>query len=77
MDLVGADGNAHALVLPFDLLASLLMTLPRILQTALDARLFVERKIYDEFVGRVAAFNNTLRVGDGSDPETQVGPLVS
>src|SRR6204780_899364 len=40
-------------------------------------RLFVERKIYDEFVGRVAEFSKTLRVGDGSDPETQVGPLVS
>ena len=40
-------------------------------------RLFVEKKIYDEFVGRVAAFSKTLRVGDGSDPETQVGPLVS
>lgn len=40
-------------------------------------RLFVEKKIYDEFVGRVADFSKTLRVGDGSDPETQVGPLVS
>src|SRR5215475_533105 len=40
-------------------------------------RLFVERKIYDEFVGRVADFGRSLRVGDGRDPETQVGPLVS
>src|SRR6516225_787206 len=40
-------------------------------------RLFVERRIYDEFVGRVAEFGKTLRVGDGRDPETQVGPLVS
>src|SRR4030088_827194 len=40
-------------------------------------RLFVEHKIYDEFVGRVAEFSKTLRVGDGRDPETQVGPLVS
>jgi len=40
-------------------------------------RLFVEQKIYDEFVGRVADFSKTLRVGDGRDPETQVGPLVS
>ena len=40
-------------------------------------RLFVERKIYDEFVGRVADFSKTLRVGDGRDPATQVGPLVS
>ena len=40
-------------------------------------RLFVEKKVYDEFVGRVADFSRTLRVGNGIDPETQVGPLVS
>lgn len=40
-------------------------------------RLFVEKKIYDEFVGRVADFSKTLKVGNGSDPATQVGPLVS
>jgi aldehyde dehydrogenase (NAD+) len=33
--------------------------------------------IYDEFVGRAADFSKTFRVGDGSDPATQVGPLVS
>jgi aldehyde dehydrogenase (NAD+) len=40
-------------------------------------RLFVERKIYDEFTHKVAAFSKTLRVGDSRLPETQVGPLVS
>jgi aldehyde dehydrogenase (NAD+) len=40
-------------------------------------RLFVERRIYDEFVGRVADFSKGLRVGNGLDPETQIGPLVS
>ena len=40
-------------------------------------RLFVEKKVYDEFIGRVAEFAKTLRVGNGIDPETQVGPLVS
>src|SRR3984957_9179358 len=40
-------------------------------------RLFVERRIYDEFVDRVAAFGNGLRVGNGADPATQIGPLVS
>jgi aldehyde dehydrogenase (NAD+) len=40
-------------------------------------RLFVEKKIYQEFTERVAAFSRTLKVGDGSDPATQVGPLVS
>jgi aldehyde dehydrogenase (NAD+) len=40
-------------------------------------RLFVERRIYDEFVGRVAEFGKGLRVGNGADPQTQIGPLVS
>ncbi len=40
-------------------------------------RLFVERKVYEEFVGRVAEFGRGLRVGDGIDPDTQIGPLVS
>src|SRR5262249_41375444 len=38
MDIAGINGEAHRLVLPFDVLSSLLMTLPRMLQTALDAR---------------------------------------
>jgi aldehyde dehydrogenase (NAD+) len=41
------------------------------------SRLFVERSIYQEFVERVAAFSNQLRVGDGTDVETQIGPIVS
>jgi aldehyde dehydrogenase (NAD+) len=40
-------------------------------------RLFVERKVYDEFVGRVADFGKGLKVGNGVDPDTQIGPLVS
>lgn len=40
-------------------------------------RLFVERKIYEEFSQRVADFGKSLKVGDGRDPEVQVGPLVS
>jgi aldehyde dehydrogenase (NAD+) len=40
-------------------------------------RLFVERRIYDEFTGRVAEFGKGLQVGAGIDPKTQIGPLVS
>ncbi|WP_424811518.1 aldehyde dehydrogenase family protein [Roseococcus sp. YIM B11640] len=40
-------------------------------------RLFVERKVYEEFTARVAAYGKSLRVGDGRDDMTQVGPLVS
>jgi hypothetical protein len=38
MDFLGTDGTPHRIVLPFDALTGLLMTLPRMLQTALDAR---------------------------------------
>ena len=41
------------------------------------SRLFVERSIHEEFVGRVAAFAERLKIGDGSDPETEIGPLIS
>jgi aldehyde dehydrogenase (NAD+) len=44
---------------------------------AAGTRLFVERPIYDEVVARVAAFTETLRVGPGLDPASQIGPLVS
>jgi aldehyde dehydrogenase (NAD+) len=40
-------------------------------------RMFVERGIYDEFTERVAEYSKSLRVGDSSDPETQIDPLVS
>ena len=40
-------------------------------------RLFVEQRIYEEFTTRVAEYGRGLRVGDGLDSETQVGPLVS
>ncbi len=40
-------------------------------------RLLVQRRIADEFVERLAAFGRTLKVGNGLDPEVQLGPLVS
>ncbi|MES2482952.1 MAG: aldehyde dehydrogenase family protein [Pseudomonadota bacterium] len=40
-------------------------------------RLFVQRGIQDEFVERVAAFAKTLRVGEGTDPSVQLGPIIS
>jgi len=40
-------------------------------------RIFVERRIHDEFVDRVTAFSKTLRVGDPFDPQSQLGPVVS
>ncbi len=40
-------------------------------------RLLVEQPIYEEFVARVADFAKTLKVGNGLDTTTQIGPLVS
>jgi aldehyde dehydrogenase (NAD+) len=40
-------------------------------------RLFVERPAYAEFVERVADIGRRVRVGDGLDPATEMGPLVS
>ncbi|MCU1480460.1 MAG: aldehyde dehydrogenase [Subtercola sp.] len=41
------------------------------------SRLFVERSIHDEFVERLGDFARKLRVGDGTDPDTEIGPVVS
>ncbi|TIT24804.1 MAG: aldehyde dehydrogenase family protein [Mesorhizobium sp.] len=41
------------------------------------SRLFVERAVHDEFIERMAAYAKGLRVGDGIDPATEIGPLVS
>jgi aldehyde dehydrogenase (NAD+) len=40
-------------------------------------RILVERTIYDDFVSRLSDFASKLRVGDGIDPQTQIGPIVS
>jgi aldehyde dehydrogenase (NAD+) len=44
---------------------------------AAGSRLFVERRIYDEFVERVAAFGRGLKVGDPLAAGTDMGPVVS
>ncbi|WP_440712474.1 aldehyde dehydrogenase family protein [Gordonia sp. FQ] len=40
-------------------------------------RILVERSIHDEFVARLGEFTKTVRVGDGLDPQSQLGPLIS
>ncbi|GHB73885.1 aldehyde dehydrogenase [Streptomyces viridiviolaceus] len=40
-------------------------------------RILVERSVHDEFVERMRDFAKTIRVGDGLDPDTQMGPLIS
>ena len=41
------------------------------------SRLFIQRRIYNDFVQGVAAYGSRLRVGNSMDPSTQVGPLAS
>lgn len=39
-------------------------------------RIYVQRGIHDEFARRLAERMGALRVGPGTDPDTEVGPLV-
>jgi len=41
------------------------------------SRLFVEEKIHDEFVEKMATFANKMKVGDPLDPMTEMGSMVS
>ncbi|MDV6012023.1 aldehyde dehydrogenase [Haloechinothrix sp. LS1_15] len=41
------------------------------------SRIFVHADIYEEFTARLVAAARTLRVGPGTDPATQVGPLAT
>ncbi|MCS0502824.1 aldehyde dehydrogenase family protein [Ancylobacter mangrovi] len=40
-------------------------------------RLLVQRPIYEEFVARVSDYAKSLKVGNGLDPATQIGPVVN
>lgn len=40
-------------------------------------RVYVAREVHDRFLGALVAGARALRVGDPSDPRTQVGPLAS
>jgi len=41
------------------------------------SRLLVERPVHDEFVDRLASMSQFVKVGNGFDPETTMGPVVS
>jgi len=40
-------------------------------------RLFVEKKMHDEFVDTLTKSAQTMKQGSGLDPDTRIGPLVS
>ena len=41
------------------------------------SRHIVQRRIYDEFVDKLAAKTRSIRLGDPFDPRTQLGPVIS
>lgn len=41
------------------------------------SRLYVQRKVYDQVVAGVAGVGKAMKVGDGLDPSTEMGPLIS
>ncbi len=41
------------------------------------SRILIEESIYDEFVSRLIDETNSMKIGDPSDPETDLGALVS
>ncbi len=46
-------------------------------QCLAGSRILVERPVFDEVVGRFIARAEAIRVGDPTDPETEIGPLAS
>jgi phenylacetaldehyde dehydrogenase len=41
------------------------------------SRIYVQRAIYDRFVDQFTAFTRQLKLGAGTVPETQIGPVIS
>ncbi|MCU0511167.1 MAG: aldehyde dehydrogenase family protein [Anaerolineae bacterium] len=41
------------------------------------SRLYVQRRVYDTVLGELAARAGRLKVGDGLEPDTSLGPLIS
>jgi betaine-aldehyde dehydrogenase len=41
------------------------------------SRLILERSLHDRFVGRLVERAEKIRVGDGFDPQTEMGPIIS
>lgn len=40
-------------------------------------RLLIQRPIFGEFLKQLSGFAKTIRVGDGMDPDTQLGPIIN
>src|SRR5690606_7880696 len=44
---------------------------------AAGSRIYAHRSVYDEVVAGISAAANAIKVGDGFDPSSFIGPLVS
>ncbi len=44
---------------------------------AAGTRVLVQRRIYDEFVERMTVFSRSLKIGNGLDPQVNLGPVIS
>lgn len=44
---------------------------------AAGSRVLVQRTIHDEFVERIKTFTQSLKVGNGLDPQVNLGPVIS
>jgi alpha-ketoglutaric semialdehyde dehydrogenase len=42
-----------------------------------SSRLVVHKKVYKQFVAKLVEHTKALRVGDGADPKTDVGPVIN
>src|SRR5678815_332560 len=42
-----------------------------------SSRLIVHKKVYKQFVARLVDHTKALRVGNGADPKTDVGPVIN
>jgi aldehyde dehydrogenase (NAD+) len=40
------------------------------------SRVFVQEKVYDKFLDKIAGMNKTRKLGDPQDPETEQGPQI-
>ena len=41
------------------------------------SRLFVEKDIYDQFMSQLVEYSSKVKIGNGLDSETEMGPLIS
>ncbi|MMZ56529.1 Betaine aldehyde dehydrogenase [compost metagenome] len=41
------------------------------------SRVFVQREVYEEVVEKIVSYAKELKIGYGTDPSTQIGPIVS